>query len=312
MTNEHPARYDALIVGGSFAGVSAALMLARARKRVLLIDGGQPRNRFAAHAHSLLGHDGKPPAQLLGEAIGQLLEYPTVTLNIAYVQQAAQVAGGFRLTLDEGAPVEGAQLVLATGMRDVLPPIPGLAERWGQSVLHCPYCHGYEVAGTSLAVLANSTMSAHQAEMIPEWGPTTYFTQGRFEPSADELQRLLALGVVIEREPVVAVEGAGTTLSAAVLADGRRVPVQAMFTAPQLVFTNTLAAQLGCTLLEGPLGPYVSVDGVGATSVPGVFAAGDMASPMSSAVLAMSSGAMAGLATHRALMAAKLARALGA
>lgn len=312
MTTLNPARYDALIVGGSFAGLSAALMLARARKRVLLVDGGQPRNRFADHAHSLLGHDGKPPEQLLGEAIGQLMAYPTVELKIGYAGQAAQVEGGFRLTLDEGMPVEGSTLVLATGMRDVLPDIPGLAPRWGRSVLHCPYCHGYEVAGGQLAVLANTPMSAHQAEMIPEWGPTTYFTQGRFEPTAEELQRLLALGVVIEREPLVAVEGEGTSLSAAVLADGRRVPVQAMFTAPKLVFTSPLAEQLGCRLADGPLGPYVAVDGVGATSVPGVFAGGDMASPMSSAVLSVPSGAMAGLAAHRALMAVKVARALAA
>ncbi|WDS37448.1 NAD(P)/FAD-dependent oxidoreductase [Pseudoxanthomonas sp.] len=312
MTTLNPARHDALIVGGSFAGLSAALMLARARKRVLLVDGGQPRNRFSDHAHSLLGHDGKPPEQLLGEAIGQLMAYPTVELRIGYVQQASQVEGGFRLTLDEGTPVEGSTLVLATGMRDVLPDIPGLAPRWGQSVLHCPYCHGYEVAGGQLAVLANSSMSVHQAEMIPEWGATTYFTQGRFEPTDEEMQRLLALGVVIEREPVVELEGEGTSLSAVVLADGRRVPVQAMFTAPKLAFTSPLAEQLGCKLADGPLGPYVVVDGVGATSVPGVFAGGDMASPMSSAVLSVSSGAMAGLAAHRALMAAKVARALAA
>lgn len=312
MTNASPARYDVLIVGGSFAGLSAALILARARKRVLLIDSGQPRNRFSAHAHSLLGHDGKAPEELLGEAVVQLLGYPTVELKIAHVKLAEQTRDGFRLTLDEDAPVAGAQLVLATGMRDVLPPIPGLAERWGQSVLHCPYCHGYEVAGMELAVLANSPMSLHQAEMISEWGPTTYFTQGRFEPTSDELLRLQALGVLIEREMVVAVEGVDTTLSEVVLASGRRVSVQAMFITPHLEFSNTLAEQLGCKLLDGPLGPYVAVDSVGATNVPGLFAAGDMASAMSSAVLAVSSGYMAGLAVHRGLMAEKLTRALAA
>ncbi len=311
MMTSQPAHHDALIVGGSFAGLSAALMLARARKRVLLIDGGQARNRFADHAHGLLGHDGKPPAQLLGEAIGQLLEYPNVELKIAYVRQAARWQGGFRLVLDEGAPVQGRTLVLATGMRDVLPPIPGVAERWGKSVLHCPYCHGYEVADRQLAVLANTPTSVHQAEMIPEWGPTTYFTQGRFEPSAEELRRLAALGVVIEREPVAGLEGEGTALSAAVLADGRRVAVQAMFTAPQLVLSSPLAEQLGCSLAEGPLGRYVQVDRIGATSVAGVFAAGDMSSAMSSAVMSVASGSMAGLAAHRALMAARMEGALG-
>lgn len=306
MTFSPSNRYDALIVGGSFAGLSAALMLARARKRVLLVDNAQPRNRFANHAHNLIGHDGKPPAVLLGEAIDQLMAYPNVELRIAFAREGSRVDDGFRLHLDEGAPVEGRTLVLATGMRDVLPPLPGLAERWGQSVLHCPYCHGYEFAGQALGVLATGPMSPHQGEMIPEWGPTTYFTQGAFEPTTDELQRLQALDVSIERLPVVALEGGGGSLSSVRLADGRRVALAALFTAPRQVFASDLARNLGCEIVEGPLGPRVVVDPVGATCVPGLFAAGDMANPMQSAALAVAGGTLAAASAHRALMAMRL------
>ncbi|GAB2627725.1 NAD(P)/FAD-dependent oxidoreductase [Novilysobacter erysipheiresistens] len=297
-----PALHDVIVVGGSFAGLSAALMLARARKRVLLVDAGKPRNRFAAEAHGVIGHDGTPPEVLLGNAVAQLMAYPTVTLKVATATGVSGHDGHFTLTLDGGERVEARKLVLATGVTDLLPDIRGMGERWGTGILHCPYCHGFEVAGRALGVLGTCAMSTHQALLIPEWGPTTYFTQGQFEPDDGERRLLQALGVAIETTPVVAVEGAGRTLERVLLADGRSVSIAAMFLAPAQKLASDLAVRLGCELDSGPLGPFVKVDGMKQTSVAGVFAAGDLAAPMQSAPMALAAGQMAGLAVHRALM----------
>ena len=294
--------HDVIVVGGSFAGLSAALMLARARKRVLLIDAGKPRNRFAAEAHGVIGHDGTPPEVLLGNAVTQLMAYPSVELKVATATGIDGQDGHFTLALDDGDVVEGRKVVLATGVTDLLPDIRGVRERWGSTILHCPYCHGFEVAGRALGVLGTCAMSTHQALLISEWGPTTYFTQGRFAPDDAERRQMQALGITIETTPVLAVEGAGHSLERVLLADGRAVPLAAMFLAPAQEFTSDLATQLGCELDSGPLGPFVKVDGVKQTSVAGVFAAGDLAAPMQSAPMAIAAGQMAGLGAHRALM----------
>lgn len=294
--------YDAIIVGGSFAGLSAALQLARARRRVLLIDGGQPRNRFAAHAHGFLGQDGKPPQEILRQAREQLAQYPCVKfLDGAAVSASAQ-AGLLRVTMAAGQEVHGKHLILATGLRDQLPALPGLQERWGQTVLHCPYCHGYEVAGRPLGVLAAHPLSAHQAVLLPDWGPTTYFTQGEFEPDAEQAALLDKRGVRVERTPIVELMGTAPALDAVKLADGRRMAVHALFVASKTHMASPLAMQLGCAFDDGPLGPVIRTDEFRQTTVPGVFAAGDAAIPMSNATLASASGVMAGVCVHRALV----------
>ncbi|WP_064747697.1 NAD(P)/FAD-dependent oxidoreductase [Lysobacter antibioticus] len=294
--------YEVVVVGGSFAGLSAALMLARARKRVLLIDAGRPRNRFAAHSHGVMGHDGKAPEELIAEALAQLMGYPSVSLKQATATAAERTALGFALRLNSGERVSGRKLVLATGVRDVPPDLPGLRERWGRSVLHCPYCHGFEYAGRPLGVLATGDISLHQALLIPEWGPTTYFTQELTDPDEAARRQLQALGVRIEPVPVIALQGEGAALSAVLLADDRTLPIDAMFVAPRIELTCDLPLQLGCELADGPLGPYLKVDELRRTSVPGVFAAGDSAAPMHSAAMALAAGAMAGLSAHRALL----------
>ena len=190
--------FDAIIVGGGFAGLSAALQLARARRSVLLVDAGAPRNRFAASAHGFLGHDGKPPQQIRDEARQQLARYPTVTFADGAATAAIQSEGGFLVAIDSAAgerqesQKRGKRLVLATGVRDELPPLPGLAERWGHTVIHCPYCHGYEVAGQPLGILGGDAMAAHKAAMIPDWGPATLFTQGGEEPAGEQAALLAA------------------------------------------------------------------------------------------------------------------------
>ncbi len=294
--------YDVIIIGGSFAGLSAAMQLARARRQVLLVDAARPRNRYAAHAHGFLGQDGVPPQEIVANARAQLARYPTVSFLDGEAIQAVAQDGGFAVVMAGGEQVRGARLILATGMRDELPPLPGLQARWGQTVLHCPYCHGFEVAGEPLGVLAAHPMSVHQAMLLPDWGPTTYFTQGQFEPSPEDARHLAARGVHVERTPVVALLGDAPALTGVVLDDGREVPLRALFVASRVHMASPLAGQLGCEFDEGPLGPVIRVDDMKQTTVPGVFAAGDASTPMSNATLASASGVMAGVCAHRSLV----------
>ncbi|WP_321918681.1 NAD(P)/FAD-dependent oxidoreductase [Burkholderia cepacia] len=295
--------HEVIVIGGSFAGLSAAMQLARARRRVLVIDAGRPRNRFAAHAHGFFGQDGKPPAQIVEEAAAQLAAYPTVQRIAGDVRTAERDADGrFHVTLADGSRAGADRLILATGIRDELPALPGLAERWGVSVLHCPYCHGYEVSGRRLGVLATHPLSVHQAILIPDWGPTTWFTQGVVEANHEEAALLDARGVRIERSPVVEILGDAPRIEALRLADGQVVPVDALFVGARTAMASDLAQQLGCAFDDGPLGSVVRVDAGKETNVAGVFAAGDASTPMTNATFASASGVMAGVAAHRSLI----------
>ena len=292
---------DVIVIGGSYAGLSATMQLARARRKVLLVDSGLPRNRFAKTSHGFFGQDGKAPAAILGEASGQIAAYPTAEMVQGEAMEARTDAGGFTVTLVSGPEVHARRLILATGVIDTLPDVTGLRERWGVTVLHCPYCHGYEVRDRPLGVLASHPMSAHQAILIPDWGPTPLFTHGLFEPDAEQSALLGARGVTIERQPVVALLGNGPELDAVRLADGRTIPLKAMFVTPRTSVASPLVQQLGCALDEGISGPVVRVDDWKATTIRGVYAAGDAASLMHNATLASASGVLAGVGAHQSL-----------
>ena len=293
--------HDVIVIGGSFAGQSAAMQLARARQNVLLVDAGMPRNRFADASHGFLGQDGNAPDAIVRTATCQLLKYPTAEVLQAEAQHVGERDGGFVVRLANGTERHAKRLVLATGITDMLPDIAGMAERWGDTVLHCPYCHGYEVRDRPLGIIANHPLSAHQAVLIPDWGPATYFTQGTYEPEPETAMLLAKRGVRIERTPVRALIGEAPSLRAVELADGRLVEIAAVFTAPRTRPTSPIAEMLGCIMEDGHTGPFVKVDAWGATSVPGVFAAGDAASPMHNATIASAAGVLAGIAAHQSL-----------
>lgn len=295
-------QYDVIVAGGSFAGLSAAMQVARARRKVLVIDAGRPRNRFAAHSHGFLGQDGREPDAILGEARRQLLAYPTARVVEARAEKVANARDGFEVATGDGETFEAKRLVIATGVRDILPEIPGLAERWGKSVLHCPYCHGYEVAGGPLGVLATSPMSIHQAELITDWGKVTLFGNELLTPAAEQTALLEKRGIDFEPGAVAALEDDGTDGMIVRLADGRGIAIGGLFTAPRNTMASPLAEQLGCAFSEGPLGPVITVDDKQQTSVPGVYAAGDAARMMHNIAFAVSGGAMAGVAAHQSLV----------
>ena len=296
-------RHDALIVGGSFAGLSAAMQLARARRKVCVVDAGAPRNRFAAASHGFFGQDGMPPLQMIADARDKLLAYPSVTFVEGTVTAAAADGeDGFTVSLNNGERLSTRKLLLAFGVKDGLPDIPGLGERWGKSVLHCPYCHGYEFGDRPLGVLFHSAHPPDHALLIAEWGPTTLFLNGAEGPDAEARARLQSRGVTVEPGRITGLEGQGTDLAAVRLDDGRRVPIEAMFVAPHTRPTSPLAEQLGCAFDDGPTGRVLRVDAMKTTTVPGVYAAGDVAMAFSNATLASADGLIAGVSMHRALV----------
>ncbi len=294
------AEFDVIVVGGSYAGLSAALQLARARRRVLVVDAGQRRNRFAQHSHGYLTQDGSPAAAIAGQGRAQLQAYPTVAWANETVVEASADGAVFRVTFPDGGAVTGHRLVLATGVVDTLPPVEGLAARWGASVFHCPYCHGYELDQGAIGVLATGAISMHHALMLPDWGAVTFFLNGAFTPDDAQRAALAGRGVTVEATPVARIEGAADV----VLADGRRLPMAGLFVATGTSMANGLAGQLGCAMEEGPMGAFVQTDVQKATSVPGVFSCGDMARAAGNVAFAVADGAMAGVAAHRSLIAA--------
>lgn len=298
--------FDVIIVGGSFAGLSAATYIARGRRSVCVIDTGNPRNRFAAASHGFFGQDGSDPRAMIAQARAQLEGYPQVTFVAGEVVDA-RAGQDFAIVLAGGETLHAARLVLAHGISDVLPDLPGLAERWGKSVLHCPYCHGYEFAERKLGVLALSPMSAHQALLIAEWGPTTLYLNGGDRPDEAMHARLVQRGIEIEPAPLVALTGDGDTLSGVRLVDGRTVAVDALYLAPRSRLNSPLAERLGCALDEGPFGPVIRTDSSKLTTVAGVYAAGDIARAPHSVSWAVADGVTAGVSVHQSLVFASLA-----
>lgn len=293
---------DFAVVGGSYAGMAAALQLARARRKVLVVDAGQRRNRFVDAAggtsHGYLSQDGRAPAEIAADAREQLMNYPSVEWLHGSADRARVAADG-RLEFDVGSQTISAQrLILATGVRDELPRVPGLAERWGRSVFHCPYCHGYEADAGAIGIIAASPLALHHAIMLPDWGSPTLFLNGAYTPSADDLAAIARRGTQIEPVAIAHING----FADVVLQDGRTLRMNGLFTQPHTLLTSPVAKQLGCALEDGPMGVFIKVDEGKATSVPNVFACGDAARAAGNVTLAVADGAMAGFGAHRASM----------
>lgn len=292
-------QFDVIIVGGSYAGISAGLQLARARRKVLVIDAGQRRNRFAHNAHGFLAQDGTDPALIARQAREQLLAYPSVEWLAQAAVEASKADQGFAVTCADGQTFTGARLILATGVVDELPDVPGLQERWGRSVVHCPYCHGYEMGGAAIGVLAASPLAMHHALLVPDWGPTTLFLNQIFEPDAEQQAMLDKRGVVVEREAVISVGGEHAEVT---LASGRVIALAGLFTQPRTRIASPLAQQLGCALEAGPTGDFIKVDALRETNVSGVFACGDAAVAAGNVAIAVGDGARTGGAAHQSLI----------
>ncbi|MEH3089964.1 MAG: FAD-dependent oxidoreductase [Microbacterium arborescens] len=331
---------DVVIVGAGPAGLSAAQMLGRARRRTLVLDSDAPRNRFAEHMHAVVGFDGIPPSELRRRGRAEAEAYG-VAFRAGRVAGVREIDGGLEVTLvgddpaalsdaaDPGMRITTRALVVATGVTDRLPEIPGLAERWGRTVLHCPYCHGWEVRDQRIGVLATSPLSLHQIELLRQWSPhVVAFTAALGELGDDVRERLHARGIRIVPSPVVAVHGRDDTASdrasdatgsdetradaigAVETAAGERIELDAIFTGGVLEPHDGFLASLDLARTEGPAGSFIAVDVAGATSHPLVWAAGNVVTPMGNVPLSMGAGSMAGAAVNGALVAQDAAAAV--
>jgi thioredoxin reductase len=281
-------RHDVLVVGGGAAGLSAALTLGRARRTVLVVDGGQPRNAPATGVHNFLTRDGTPPGELLAAGRAEVRGY-----GGEFVEgTVTAVAPGFRATLSDGSTVDARAVVVTTGLVDELPAIDGLRERWGRDVLHCPYCHGHEVADTALGVLG----SVHKALLVRQWSSDlTLFLDGAPDPTGQEWAQLAARGIAVVDGKVAGVVVEDDRLVGVRLADGTVIARTALFVSPFFRATGDLLTALGvetaATEFGGvPVASHVVAGPTGRTSVPGVWAAGNVTDPMAQVVTAAAAG----------------------
>ncbi|MFC9595382.1 NAD(P)/FAD-dependent oxidoreductase [Streptomyces sp. NPDC056944] len=309
-TDSPLGRYDAVVVGGGAAGLSAALILGRSRLRTLVVDAGEPRNAPAAHMHGVLSRDGTSPADYLAAGRRELAAYG-VDVRDGRVTGAARDGDGFAVVLADGTSLSARRLVVTTGLVDELPEIDGVAERWGRDVVHCPYCHGWEVRDLPFGVIAHPAMPAHQALTVSRWSrDVTLFLHTAGELSARDASLLDAAGVRVVTGEVAGLVVEEDRLTGVRLADGRIVPRAVVFVAAQrLAARDGVLRELGAELRETPFGEFVAVDGTGRTSVPGVWAAGNVTGPQEQVVNAVSRGYRAGVAISSELLLADLEQA---
>lgn len=307
--------YEAVVVGGGAAGLSAALVLGRARRRTLVVDAGEPRNAPSAHLQGFLSRDGMPPAELLAVGREEIARYGVELVRDRAVDAVRDAGGEFDVTLAGGRTVHARHLVVATGLKDELPKVPRLAERFGRDVLHCPYCHGWEVRDQAFGVLATTALSVHQALMVTQWSKdVTLFLHevDEAELSNDDLRRLAAAGVAVVPGRVTEVVVDDDRLTGVRLADGTVHAREALFVAPRAVPRTELLRRLGAELSETPFGAYPVIDERGLTSVPGLWAAGNASGFAEQVINAASRGYRAGAAINGELLFADLDAAVAA
>ncbi|MGI5452825.1 NAD(P)/FAD-dependent oxidoreductase [Streptomyces sp. CA-249302] len=294
-------QYEVIVVGGGAAGLSAALVLGRARRRTLVVDAGEPRNAPAAHMQGYLTRDGMPPAEFLALGREEIARYGVDLIR----DRAVDVTEGFTVTLASGRAVHGRRLVIATGLRDELPTVPGVAERFGRDVIHCPYCHGWEVRDRSFGVLATTPMSVHQALMVSQWSKDVILflhTVTEDELTDDDLRRLAAAGVQVVPGEVAELVVEEDRLTGVRLVDGSTHAREVVFTAPRAIPQTDLLERLGAEFEETPFGAYPVVDPTGRTTVPGVWAVGNAMGFAEQVVNAAAGGYRAGATVNGELL----------
>jgi thioredoxin reductase len=307
--------YDVVVIGGGAAGLAGAVALARSRRSVLVVDAGDPRNAPASHVHNFLTRDGAPPAEICAagreeaERYGARVETGQVTaLSRAGERFAVQIGG---------RTVTARRLLVATGLRDELPPVPGLAERWGIDVLHCPYCHGWEVRDQRIGILATGPAAMHQALLFRQLSPhVTVLAHTAPELSGEQREQLSALGIAVVQGTVTQVEAGGSGLTGVRLADGTRVSLDALIVAPLMTARAELLAPLSLTPAEVAIGGHVvgtqiEADATGRTSAPGVWVAGNLAAIQGQVITSAAAGLTAGAAINADLATEDAQRAVG-
>ncbi|WP_327114157.1 NAD(P)/FAD-dependent oxidoreductase [Streptomyces sp. NBC_01341] len=293
--SETNQRYDVVVIGGGAAGLSGALALSRARRSVLVIDSGSPRNAPASHVHNYLGREGAPPAELLAIGRAEAADYGA-RIERGEVVAAEKLADGFRVVREDGSAVGARRLLVTTGLVDELPAVEGLAERWGNEVLHCPYCHGWEVRDRPVGVLAVSPMAVHQALLWRQWtDDVVLFRHEQPDFTDEDYEQLAARGVPVAEGVVAGLEVADDRLTGVRLAGGTVIPREAVVVQPRFTARSAVLETLGLVptdmvMGDHVVGSYIAADPTGATDVPGVWVAGNVANLMEQVVGAAAAG----------------------
>ncbi len=293
------ATYDVVVVGGGAAGLSGTLMLGRSRRSVLVIDAGEPRNAPAAAVHGFLSRDGISPTELLEKGRAEIRGYGPQVVE-GRVTSVERIEDGFVVTLDDGGSVSARRLLVTTGLIDELPDIPGVRERWGRDVLHCPYCHGWEVRDQAIGILGTGPMAVHQAQLFRQLSAdVVLFRHTSPTLSEEQAEQLTARNITVVDGEISALEVHDDRLTGVRLRSGEFVPRQAVVVAPRFVARAEVLSALGLETTDREisghvLGGYVPADATGATTVPGVWVAGNVADPFGQVAAAVNAGAQAG------------------
>ena len=297
--------YDVVVVGGGPAGLNGALVLARARRSVLVVDAGEPRNAPADGVHGFLTRDGMAPAELAAIGRDEVRRYGATVVD-GRATSATRTGAGFTVTVDDGTTINARRLLVTTGLVDELPDLPGLRERWGHSVIHCPYCHGWEVREKSVGVLATTWFAVQKALLVRQWvDDLTLLLHTQPEPDDTQLEQLAARDVRVVRGEVVAFDDAGAHLD-----DGELVPLQVLAVAPRMVARSELLTTLGLVPTPSPMGEFIAADPTGLTAVTGVWVAGNVADLMAQVLSSAAAGASAAAAINADLITEDVARAV--
>lgn len=283
--------YDAIIIGGSYAGLSAAMSLGRALRQVLVIDSGQPCNRFTPHSHNFLTQDGKVPGEIAAVAKEQVSLYNTVTFHEGLAVKGKKNGTGFEVKTRGDMLFRAKKLIFASGLKDILPRLDGLSECWGKSVIHCPYCHGYEYQHAKTAILANGEAAMHYAQLLPNWTKDlTLLTNGKTNLTEEQKASLRKNNIKIIKTEVAKLEHVKGQLQQVHFKDGSLLPAKAIYYRPAFEQHCKIPEEMGCELTEAGL---LKVEAMNRTTVPGVYACGDVAN-MRSVAMAIGSGSATG------------------
>jgi thioredoxin reductase len=310
--------FDVVVIGGGAAGLSGAVALARSRRAVLVVDAGEPRNAPAAGVHNYLGREGARPAELLADGRAELASYGGRVVSGVGMSARREHDGNFRVTLDGGREVSARRLLVATGLVDELPDLPGLAQRWGRDVLHCPYCHGWEVRDQPIGILATGPTAMHQALLFRQLSDdVTFFRHTGPELPAEQLEQLAALGIPTVDGEVAGVEVTDDRLTGVRLASGEVIPRSAVVVAPRFAARAGVLASLGLAAVDQEtaghmVGSAVPADPTGATAVPGVWVAGNISDMSAQVVVSAAAGMRAGAMINADLVAEDTRRAVAA
>lgn len=281
-------QYEVIIIGGSYSGLSAAMALGRASRNVLIIDSGEPCNKQTPHSHNFITHDGETPAAISAKAKEQVLRYPTVTFVNGKAIKAIKTQNGFGLATQDGKNFTAKKLLIATGVKDVMPAIEGFAQCWGISVIHCPYCHGYEVKDQKTALMANGSMAEHFLPVLLQWTKElTLLTNGKAELSDAFLAKLTQHNVALIETEIKSIQHTNGYMESVTLVDGTHHNFKAMYAKIPSVQHTFIPEDLGCAINEQG---YIVVDDFKKTTVEGVFASGDCTTMMRAVAMAIESG----------------------